>query len=298
MVDRYLRQIEPDGGPRPGPRRGPSPWSSSSSALLESAALTDEALRADRESAGPSDFASTPEDDRYADPYYSALFEREGPRLTARLSLAAERLGSLWLTAWEEAGRPPVPAAFRVPYVRGRSRLIVASLDGAAAPVVADAVARGVMPELAALRAAGAHRHGLRHLLARQDRLRPRDPLHGRLARRCTASRATKSCFPASILEPVSGYRSEALRAEPLWVTAARQGLEATLLCATQDYPYEPYEEGRRFGGDFGEQPHVPHRLQGARHSPMRCTRANDPASPGALRLDGHDAARDPGRSS
>ena len=67
----------------------------------------------------------------------------------------------------------------------------------------------------------------------------------------------------ASLLEPVSGYRSEALLAEPLWVTAARQGLDATMLCATQDYPYAPYEGGKRFGGDFGREPDLRHRLQG-----------------------------------
>jgi hypothetical protein len=58
----------------------------------------------------------------------------------------------------------------------------------------------------------------------------------------------------ASLLEPVSGYTSEALRAEPLWVTAARGGRRATMLCATQDYPYEPYEAGGRFGRDAGDR--------------------------------------------
>jgi hypothetical protein len=52
----------------------------------------------------------------------------------------------------------------------------------------------------------------------------------------------------------VSGYTSTPLRAEPLWVTAARGGLRATMLCSTQDYPYEPYEAGGRFGGDARER--------------------------------------------
>lgn len=251
MVDRYLRQIEAEMAPGDA-RSGALPVELVFEALVESAALTDEGLRADRESAGASDFAATPEDDRYADPYYSAFFEREGPRLTARLSLAAERLGSLWLSAWEEAGRPALPAAFRVPYVRRRSRLIVASLDGAAAPVVADAVARGVMPHLAALRAAGA-------VAAGSITSWPAKTASGHATLFTGAwpdvhgVTGNEVVLPgASILEPVSGYTSEPLRAEPLWVTAARQGLEATLLCATQDYPYEPYETGRRFGGDFG----------------------------------------------
>jgi hypothetical protein len=54
------------------------------------------------------------------------------------------------------------------------------------------------------------------------------------------------------LLESVSGYRSDALRAEPIWATAARQGLEATALAATQSVPFEPYLGERRFGADFG----------------------------------------------
>ena len=53
----------------------------------------------------------------------------------------------------------------------------------------------------------------------------------------------------ASILEPVSGFRSEALRAEPLWVTAARQGLEATLLCADPGLPVRALRDGPSFRG-------------------------------------------------
>ena len=156
MVDRYLRQIEPEVAPGEA-RSGAVPVALVFEALLESAALTDEApARGPRVRRRPG--LRRPPRRTTATPTPTTRPSSNGRARasSARLSLAAERLGSLWLSAWEEAGRPPVPAAFRVPYVRRRSRLIVASLDGAAAPVVADAVARGVMPHLAALRAAGA----------------------------------------------------------------------------------------------------------------------------------------------
>jgi predicted AlkP superfamily phosphohydrolase/phosphomutase len=56
----------------------------------------------------------------------------------------------------------------------------------------------------------------------------------------------------ASIVEWNNGYSSTHLRAEPLWVTAARQGLAATVVSAPQVYPFSPYLEERRFGGNYG----------------------------------------------
>jgi predicted AlkP superfamily phosphohydrolase/phosphomutase len=57
-----------------------------------------------------------------------------------------------------------------------------------------------------------------------------------------------------SVLEIGNGYSSAHLRAEPLWVTAARQGLQVTVVSATQVYPFEPFGKERRFGGDFGRR--------------------------------------------
>ena len=222
-------------------------------ALVESFAEADDALRSDRASAGARDFAETPEDDRYADAYYTQLFALEGPRLAARLTLAAERLGSLWLSAWEEAGRPALDTSYRFPYVRGQARLILASLDGSAAPVVHDAVARGVMPNLAGLRERGATARGSITSLPAKTAAGHATLFTGTWPDRHGVTGNKVVLRGASVLEGVSGYRSEALLAEPLWVTAARQGQDATVLCATQDYPYDPYEAGKRFGGFFGQ---------------------------------------------
>jgi hypothetical protein len=250
LVDRFLRQIEPLVQPGAA-AAGAEPVDVVFETLLESFASAQEALESDRVSTGERDYAATPVDDRYADSYYSQLYEREAPRVVARLTRASERLGSLWLSAYEDAGRPPLDPDFRFPHVRGASRLILASLDGAGATLVEDAVARGVMPNLAAHRNRGAVVQGAitsfpaRTATSHATLFTGAGPeVHG-----VTGNRVV---LPGrSLLDGVSGYRSDALRAEPLWVTAARQGLHATMLCATQDHPFDPYQAERRFGGDF-----------------------------------------------
>jgi Type I phosphodiesterase / nucleotide pyrophosphatase len=249
LVDRFLRQIEPLVEPGAA-AAGAEPVDVVFETLLESFGDAEKALLSDRESTDERDYAATPVDDRHADSYYSQLYEREAPRVVARLTRAAERLGSLWLSAYEDAGRPPLDLAFRFPYVRGASRLILASLDGAGAALVEDAVARGVMPNLAAHRGRGVVARAVTSFPARTA------TSHATLftgagpeAHGVTGNRVV---LPGrSLLDGVSGYRSDALRAEPLWVTAARQGLHATMLCATQDHPFDPYQVERRFGGDF-----------------------------------------------
>ncbi len=120
--------------------------------------------------------------------------------------------------------------------------------------MIADAVARGVMPNLAALRASGATARGSVTSLPAKTAAGHATLFTGAWPDVSGVTGNDVILLGASLLEPVSGYRSEPLRAEPLWVTAARAGRPATMLCATQDYPYEPYETGRRFGGDFGER--------------------------------------------
>src|SRR5258708_22159500 len=89
------------------------------------------------------------------------MFRAAGPTgLVALLSASASDTGSLWLSAWEEAGRPALDESYRVPYVRHGARVILLSLDAAAAPLLDDAVARGVMPNLADLRRRGATARG------------------------------------------------------------------------------------------------------------------------------------------
>jgi predicted AlkP superfamily phosphohydrolase/phosphomutase len=249
LVERFERQILPRVSPAPRPAAG-DPVAVTFDALMESFVEAPRVLESDRAAAGPGDLATTPEDDRYDEGYYSRLAEREADRVAARLTRAIERLGGLWRQAWEEAGRPAMPA-YRFPYVRKSTRAVLVSIDGAASWVIEDAVRRGVMPRLAALRAAGvvgraisgwppktAVGHATLYTGAWSD-------THGIVGNEVPVP-------GASLLEGNTGYSTTHLAAEPVWVTAARQGLEVAVASATQVYPFAPYLEERRFGGNFG----------------------------------------------
>jgi predicted AlkP superfamily phosphohydrolase/phosphomutase len=220
-------------------------------ALLESYRESIPALASDKESAGPRDFADTPEDDRYGDAYYTRLFAREGARMEQRLELAASRLAALWHGAWEEAGRPALPA-FRFPYVRGSAKLILVTLDGSSAPVLDDAVARGLMPNLASLRARGATARGSLASLPAKTPAAHATLFTGAWCDRNGVAGIEVPVPGASILTARSGFTSEMLSAEPIWVTAARQGLDVSVMSATQVYPFAPFLAEKRFGGNFG----------------------------------------------
>jgi predicted AlkP superfamily pyrophosphatase or phosphodiesterase len=251
LVARYERQIAARLAPGPA-RRIADPFRASLDWLRDSAAAVPALASADRELRGAADFAATPEDDRYGDGYYTGLFEREGERVVARLTAAANQLGSLWLSAWEDAGRPSLPA-FRFPYVRRATRAVMVSLDGAGSALVDDAVARGVMPRLEALRRRGARAASVGPLPSKTA------PGHAALYTGAWADRngITGNEIPlreGGFFRFTSGYGSEPLSAEPLWVTAAREGLQATVVGGAQFAPFRPYLEGRRFGADFGSE--------------------------------------------
>ena len=225
---RFERQIEPLVAPAAARPSGP-PVPTIFDVLLASYEYAQSSLAADRETAGERDFVETPEDDRYDDAYYSRLFEREGPRLAARLTAAAETVAGLWLSAWEDAGRPALDASYRVPFVRGESRLVTAVLEGATAGIVEEGIARGLMPELAALR---------------------RGAALARLEGKGTASLQEELWTGRGPASP-SEEAAAGLSAEPLWVTAAREGLTAVVVGVPLAFPFEPFLKGRRFGGNF-----------------------------------------------
>ncbi len=221
-------------------------------ALLESYRDAGPALASDRGSAGPHDYADTPLDDRYDDAYYTRLYALESDRMVDRLQKAAERIGALWLGAWDEAGRPGLPA-FRFPYVRRDAKLVLVSLDGSSATAIDDAVSRGVMPNLAALWARGAHGRSLTGLPAKTP-VGHAALFTGTWPDRNGIAGIDMPAPDHSILTAESGFTTEMLTAEPIWVTAARQGLDVTAINTTQLFPFRPFLEGKRFGGNFGWQ--------------------------------------------
>ena len=54
-----------------------------------------------------------------------------------------------------------------------------------------------------------------------------------------------------SVLETTPGDRSSALGAEPLWVTAAREGVPTIVVGVSQSAPFGPFLGEKRHGGDF-----------------------------------------------
>lgn len=253
LVERLRFQLEPALQPAAA-RRVADPVAHTFAVLRESFLNVAPLLLSDQESAGPADFADTPEDDRYDNEYYSRMAEREKGRVLSRLAASATSAASLWLSAWEDAGRPALDAAFRLPYVRGQVRGALLSLDGAASHVIDDAVARGLMPRLAALRARGATARGAISALSTKTA-----PGHAALYTgawsETNAVVGNEVPVPGgSVLDVQSGYSSTAQAAEPLWFTAARQDVAATVVSATQVYPFSAYGEERRFRGYAGQR--------------------------------------------
>ncbi len=170
LFARYQRQLEPAVKPGAAAPVG-DPVMFTFGVLRGSLERAERALESDRLAAGKRDYLETAEDDRFDHRYYSRLFELEGERMAVRLGEAAEAVGSLWLSAWQKAGRPKLDWSFRFPHVRGESRLVVAVLEGAGADLVEAAADRGALPHLDALR-----REGSVGRLLPPSRLGPRLP--------------------------------------------------------------------------------------------------------------------------
>ncbi len=209
-------------------------------------------LASDRQAAGPRDYADTPEDDRYDDAYFSRFFQREESRLVARLSASASAAGSLWLSAWEDAGRPALDESYRVPYVRHAARVVLLSLDGSGQGLLDDAVARGVMPNLAALRARGSVASGVLSTMPAKTAAAHAALYTGSWSDRNGVA-DNDLVFPGAPLSELSdGFTSVALQAEPLWAAAARQDLDAVTVSTTQSWPFSTYFDEHRFPGYYG----------------------------------------------
>ena len=72
---------------------------------VESAQIAQEILAHDREATAYA--GGNPDDDAY----YEKMWQLEGARMQTRLNQCIERLASLYLTAWERAGRPEIAPA-------------------------------------------------------------------------------------------------------------------------------------------------------------------------------------------
>lgn len=98
LFERYQKQLTI----KPGPLKVVTdPARLMFETLLDSFQLAAPILEADREAIGSRDV--------YDDRYYQAFFERTKPILERRLSEAITAVASVIATAWEQAGKPPLP---------------------------------------------------------------------------------------------------------------------------------------------------------------------------------------------
>ena len=131
-------------------------------------------------------------------------------------------------------------------------RLIVLAWDGAGDVVVDRLLAEGRLPHLARLAAEGvAAEHSVSSVPTKTA------AAFAALWTGCWGdiNGVTENWVlrrPAaehSLLESARGFSSEALRAEPLYVTAAKAGKRVVVLSATQSYPHRPHAENLRRAG-------------------------------------------------
>src|SRR5688572_19570117 len=150
-------------------------------------------------------------------------------RLVRLLGLATASLCAPLLLA-----QPPAPSS------SSAGRVILVSLDGMGTRLFLEDPVADQLPALAALRARGAMASGLvTHM--------PSTTANSHAALWTGAwgdvNGITSNEMPLPprgerlASDRVSGYRSDGLRAEPIWVTTARQGVRTVTQQATQVYP-------------------------------------------------------------
>ena len=129
------------------------------------------------------------------------------------------------------------------------SRILVVSLDGGGERLIERMVDRGVMPNLAALKAAGVQAdYALTNF--------PSKTAAGHASLWTGAygnvNGITGNNVPlpgGTRLQSRSGFSAEALKAEPIWITAAKRGKRVIATQATHLEPVAAYQDGGKFGG-------------------------------------------------
>lgn len=142
----------------------------------------------------------------------------------------------------------------------GRSsarKVAVLSCDGAGAQMVERMIAAGAMPHLAAMRAQGVMADHARTNFASKTAAGHAALWTGTFGNRngVTANQVPRQPLAEhTILEVRSGYSAEALEAEPLFVTAAREGKQVLALNVSQSAPVDVYGPQGRFGAGLGDR--------------------------------------------
>lgn len=132
-------------------------------------------------------------------------------------------------------------------------RILLVSLDGGGERFIEQMVARGAMPHLAALKAEG----------VKADYVLTNFPSKTAAGHASLWTGAygningiTANSVPVpggNLLQSRSGFSAEALQAEPIWLTAAKNGKRVFANQATHLEPLSTYRSGGRFAGPHGQ---------------------------------------------
>ena len=143
-------------------------------------------------------------------------------------------LAAAWLLLLD-----PHPGA-RAPAAR---RVVLLSIDSGADWIVDRLIAQGKAPAFAALAREGAAAVGMVTVMPSLTAVSHASLWTGTLPRFTGVAGNTMPGNPASahsLFDSRSGYLASALRAEPLWITAARDGRRVLVAQATGGFPFDP----------------------------------------------------------
>ncbi len=135
-------------------------------------------------------------------------------------------------------------AGLAAPRVQAPSRVILVSWDGAAYWMASRLLSEGKLPNLARLVREGNWSDGMISSFPTKTAAAHAMLWTGTYGHTNGITGNSVLLEPASEhsrLESRSGYFSDALKAEPLWVTTARAGLKTYVFHATQSYPFEKH---------------------------------------------------------
>lgn len=161
-------------------------------------------------------------------------------------------LGLALLLGAAALGQTAEPGASEPRVSEPQARLVLVSWDGAAHWIVERLLAEGRLPHLVALAARGVAAAGSQtsfpsktaagHAAIWTGTWPGGNGITGNEVPRLPRGEHT-------LLESLSGFSSEALLAEPLYVTAAKAGRRVVVLSATQSYPATPHLAALRAAG-------------------------------------------------
>jgi predicted AlkP superfamily phosphohydrolase/phosphomutase len=161
--------------------------------------------------------------------------------------IRARKYSSIWLAVILFAQALPIFAQQRASAKRPNGRVILTSLDGLAYKIWSQDPATSPLRSLRRIASRGVVAKGMIQSFPSVTPAGHAAVWTGAYGNVSGIVAANNPLLPRgdhSFLERQSGFNGDLLRAEPLWVAAARQGVKVVALQATQNYPFVPVVTG------------------------------------------------------